>query len=93
MLGQELDVLLEFPDRFLLLLDDLIRPRLRLLPTYSSPHFHAPTMVCFCELMTPPSLAITCSFSRTRLSLSMILSDCWLCSVFNAMIALLSWLI
>ena len=33
MLGQELDVLLEFPDRFLLLLDDLIRPRLRLLPT------------------------------------------------------------
>ena len=33
MLGQELDVLLEFPDRFLLLLDDLVRSCLRLLPT------------------------------------------------------------
>ena len=33
MLGQELDVLLEFSDRFLLLLDDLARSRLRLLPT------------------------------------------------------------
>ena len=50
------------------------------------------TIEVFCVLITPPNSLITCSFSRRRRSHSILISDCSLCSFFNAIITPFSWL-